>query len=134
METGPNVRMNSVGPVLPNGADWSDGLEEDEAILISLWNNAAFREALVESDLAHADLVQAGLLPNPDFIYFFPVSDKPFKYAAEFPVEAVWLRPIRVAAAERESQRVCHRLTQLGLDLIRDARQAYADVSLAHGR
>lgn len=119
---------------LPNGASWADGLEEDEAVLIALWNNAAFREALVEMKLAHADLVQAGLLPNPEFLYFFPVSDKPFKYAAEFPLEALWLRPIRVAAAEREQRRVRDRLVQLGLDLIRDARVAYADLSLAHGR
>jgi len=39
-----------------------------------------------------------------------------------------------VAAAEREAGRVAARLTQLGLDLIRDVRQSYADVLLAHGR
>lgn len=125
---------NRDGLMLTNGADWADGLEVDEAVLIALWNNAAFREALVELDLAHADLVQAGLLPNPEFIYFFPVEAKPFKYAAEMPIDALWLRPIRVAAAGQEQRRVCHRLTQLGLDLIRDARLAYADLSLAHGR
>jgi cobalt-zinc-cadmium efflux system outer membrane protein len=120
--------------VLPNGADPADGLSEDEAVLIALWNNALFQEQLTELDIAYGDLVQAGLLPNPEVIYFFPVTDKPYKYALDLPIEALWLRPIRVAAAERESARVCARLAQLGLDLIRDTRQAYADVLLAEAR
>ncbi|MGL4554878.1 MAG: TolC family protein, partial [Gemmataceae bacterium] len=89
---------------------------------------------LTESDLAHADLVQAGLLPNPEVLYFFHVPDKPFKYAFELPVEAFWLRPVRVAAAGREVERVAERLTQAGLDLIRDTRQGFADVLAACGR
>src|SRR5262245_42277239 len=120
--------------VLPNGASWEDGLLEDEAVLIALWNNAAFQELLVECKIANADLVQAGLLPNPEAIYFWPVSGKTFKYAAEFPLEALWLRPIRIKAAQRETARVSQRLTQAALDLIRDVRQAYADVELADGR
>jgi cobalt-zinc-cadmium efflux system outer membrane protein len=39
-----------------------------------------------------------------------------------------------VAAASREADRVCHLVTQAGLNLIRDTRQAYADLLLAHGR
>ncbi|MFO0911904.1 MAG: TolC family protein [Pirellulales bacterium] len=119
---------------LPNGAAFEDGLTEEEAILIAIWNNALFQETLVDLDLAASDLVQAGLLPNPEIIYFFPVTDKPFKYAIEFPLEALWLRPIRVAATQRESDRACQRLTQAGLDLIRDTRQAYADVLVAQGQ
>jgi cobalt-zinc-cadmium efflux system outer membrane protein len=119
---------------LPNGASLADGLSEDEAVLIALWNNAAFQELLVELDLAAADLIEAGLLPNPEFIYFFPATDKPFKYAFEMPLEALWLRPIRLASAERESARVCQRLGQAGLDLIRTVRQAYSDALLARGR
>ena len=120
--------------ILPNGAVLNDGLLEDEAVLIALWNNAAFQELLTEIGIAQGDLVQAGLLPNPEVVYFFPVTDKPYKYLVDFPIEALWLRPIRVAAAEAESYRVCQRLSQAGLDLIRDVRQAYADVLLAEGR
>jgi cobalt-zinc-cadmium efflux system outer membrane protein len=119
---------------MPNGADLEDGLTEEEAVLIALWNNALFQETLVDLDLAASDLVQAGLLPNPEIVYFFPVSDKPYKYAIEFPLEALWLRPIRVAAAQRESDRTCQRLAQAGMDLIRDTRQAYADVLVAQGQ
>lgn len=132
---------HSIGPatcvgelLLPNGAVIDDGLLEDEAVLIALWNNAAFQELLTEIGIAQGDLVQAGLLPNPEVVYFFPVTDKPYKYLVDFPIEALWLRPIRIAAAEAESYRVCQRLSQAGLDLIRDVRQAYADVLLAEGR
>jgi cobalt-zinc-cadmium efflux system outer membrane protein len=120
--------------VLPNGANLDDGLAEDEAVLIALWNNAAFRALLVDLDLAHADLVAAGLLPNPEFVYYWPVSDKPFKYLLDFPLESLWLRPIRVASAAREQDRTASRLAQAGLDLIRDVRLAYANVLLAQGR
>lgn len=120
--------------VYPNGITLADELTEEEAVILALWNNAALLELLTDLGLAQGDLVQAGLLPNPEIVYFFPVTDKPYKYALEFPLEALWLRPIRVAAAEREVERVTQRLTQAGIDLIRDTRQAYADAVLAYGR
>ncbi len=124
-----------VGQVIyPNGISLANELHEEEAVLLALWNNAAFLELLADLGMAQGDLVQAGLLPNPEVVYFFPVHDKPFKYLFDFPLESLWLRPIRVAAAEREYDRVCNRLTQSGIDLIRDTRQAYADLILAHGR
>lgn len=123
------------GEVLfPNGTTLKDGLVEEEAVILALWNNALFQELLTELGIARGDLVQAGLLPNPEFVYFWGVPEKPFKYAFDFPIEAFWLRPIRIGAAARESGRVCHRLAQAGLDLIRDTRQAYADLILARER
>jgi outer membrane protein, heavy metal efflux system len=120
--------------ILPPGASLDDGLTEDEAVAIALWNNAAFQELLADLGLARGDLIQAGLLPNPEFVYIFGVTDKPFKYLFEFPIEALWLRPIRVKAAANEADRTAQRLTQAGLDLMRDVRQAYADVVLAKER
>jgi cobalt-zinc-cadmium efflux system outer membrane protein len=123
------------GPVvLPNGACIEDGLIEDEAILIALWNNAQFQESLNDLGVARGDLVQARLLPNPELLFYFASIDKPFRYLVDMPIEAFWLRPIRVRAAGREAQRVCQRLAQLGLDLIRDTRVAYADALVAQGR
>lgn len=118
----------------PYGIAPGDELSEEATVMVALWNNAAFAELLTELGIARGDLVQAGLLPNPELVYFFPVSDKPFKYLFDLPIEAIWLRPIREAAAAREVGRVRQRLTQAGLDLIRDTRQAYADLVLAHGR
>ena len=51
--------------VLPNGAALADGLTEDEAVLIALWNNAVFQEQLAELGIARGDLIQAGLLAEP---------------------------------------------------------------------
>jgi cobalt-zinc-cadmium efflux system outer membrane protein len=119
---------------LPPGLSLEKGLTEEEAVVIALWNNAAFQELLTDLGIARGDLIQAGLLPNPEFVYYFPVHLKPFKYLFDMPLEAFWLKPIRVAAAGRELDRVSERLTQAALDLIRDTRQAYADVLLARGR
>ncbi|MDY3558162.1 TolC family protein [Gemmata sp. JC673] len=119
---------------LPPGAAFEDGVTEDEAVAIALWNNAAFQELLVDLGVARGDLIQAGLLPNPEFVYYWPMADKPFKYLFDFPIEAIWLRPIRVKSAAREADRTAARLAQAGLDLMRDVRQAYADVVLAKER
>ncbi len=119
---------------LPPGVALDGPLTEDAAISVALWNNPAFQELLADLGLARADLIQAGLLPNPEFVYYFGVTDKPFKYLFDFPIESLWLRPIRVKAAARDADRANDRLTQAGLDLIRDVRVAYADVVLARDR
>jgi cobalt-zinc-cadmium efflux system outer membrane protein len=120
--------------IVPAALDRGAALTEEQAVVLALWNNAAFHEALVELDLTRADLVQAGLLPNPEFVYYWPAENKPFKYLVDFPIEAIWLRPIRIKATAGENERAAARLTQVALDLIRDTRQAYADLQLAHDR
>lgn len=120
--------------ILPNGACLEDGLDEEEAVLIALWNNAAFQELLLDLGVARGDLITAGLLPNPTFLYYFNVPFKPYRWLVDFPLESLWLRPIRIRAARREAERVQERLTQAALDLIRDVRQTYADVLVAQGR
>src|SRR5262245_39195648 len=61
---------------LPPGVDPGDGLEEDEAVEIALWNNAPFQEALAQLGFARADLVEAGLLRNPVLSLLFPIGPK----------------------------------------------------------
>jgi cobalt-zinc-cadmium efflux system outer membrane protein len=117
--------------IVPDGIEHGLPLAEDQAVLLALWNNAAFHEALVELDLTRADLVQAGLLTNPEFFYSWPVSGRDFRYLFELPIEAIWLRPVRLKVAAAENARACERVTQLALDLIRDTRVAYADLQLA---
>ena len=117
--------------LLPEGIEAGRPLAEDQAVLLALWNNAAFHEALVELDLTRADLVQAGLLPNPEFFYSWPIPDRAFRYLFDFPIESLWLRPIRLKAAAAENERACGKVTQLALDLIRDTRVAYTDLRLA---
>ena len=119
---------------LPPGASFEDGVTEDEAVAIALWNNAAFQELLADLGVSRGDLIQAGLLPNPELLMYFSVPDKPFRYLFDFALESLWLRPIRVKSAAREADRTADRLAQAGLDLMRDTRQAYADVVLARAR
>ncbi|MBP3955855.1 TolC family protein [Gemmata sp. G18] len=127
---GPNTEQLIVPERLGRG----EPLTEEQAVVLALWNNAAFHEQLVELDLTRADLVQAGLLPNPEFVYYWPAGNKPFKYLIDFPIESLWLRPLRMKATAAENERASARLTQLALDLIRDTRQAYADLQLARDR
>jgi cobalt-zinc-cadmium efflux system outer membrane protein len=117
--------------LVPDGIRAGGPLAEDQAVLLALWNNAAFHEALVELDVTRADLVQAGLLTNPEFFYSFPVSGRDFRYLFDVPIEALWLRPVRLKVAAAENARACERVTQLALDLIRDTRLAYTDLRLA---
>jgi outer membrane protein, heavy metal efflux system len=121
-------------PFIPETVNLADGLSEREAVQLALRNNAAFQELLTDLGLAHADVIQAGLLTNPELLYVFQTAPKPFKYAIDLPVEAIVLRPIRQRAADAEWDRTRERLTQAGLDLVRDTRLAHADWVLARQR
>lgn len=118
-------------PRIPDGARLEDGLSEDEAVAVALWNNAAFREVLTELGFSRADLIAAGLLSNPVFSVLFPVGPKQLEFAAKFPVEALWLRPRRVAVAQLDVERTAQRLVQQGLDLVRDVRLAWTQAVFA---
>lgn len=120
--------------VIPASVSFENGLSEDEAVTVALLNNAAFQETLADLGISRADLVQAGMLPNPTLSMLFPVGTKPFELTAKYPLEAFWLRPRRVAAAKLDYERTTQRLVQSGLDLIRDVRLAYVDLGLANQR
>ena len=119
---------------IPDFVDWHDGITEDEAVSLALWNSPQYRELLADLGLSEAAVIEAGQLTNPDFWAVFPVGVKQFEFALNAPLEAVWLRPKRLAAAELESQRIGNRLVQDGLDMVRDVRIAYADLVLAQER
>jgi cobalt-zinc-cadmium efflux system outer membrane protein len=120
--------------VVPESVNLADGLSETEAVQLALRNNAAFQELLIDLGLAHADLVQAEQLTNPDFQYIFGTATKPFNYLIDLTVETIVLRPYRQRSAGAEWERTRERLTQAGLDLVRDTRLAYADWALARER
>ena len=119
---------------VPDGLAAGKPLTEEQAVHLALWNNAAFHEAAAEVDVTRADLVQAGLLANPEFFYSFPIAGRDFRYLFDLPIEAIWLRPVRLRVAEAENHRACERVTQLALDLIRDTRLAFTDLTLAQNQ
>lgn len=112
---------------VPPSVDLADGLTEPEAVALALWNNAALRATLGNLGLAQADLRQAGLLVNPSFQTLVGVGTKPFEFLLIAPIEALWQRPKRVAAAKLTLKSVGEQLVQNGLDLVRDTRLAFAD-------
>lgn len=111
-----------------------DGLSEDELVSLALWNNAAFRATLADLGLFRADLVQAGMLPNPTFSMLVPWGAKPLELTLRYPLEIFWLRPQRVELAKLDVEQTAQRLVQTGLDLIRDVRIAHVELSLAKRR
>lgn len=109
-------------------------LSEDAAVALALWNNAAFQDLLIDLDVARADIIAAGQLTNPELWTVFPIGPKQWEFALNVPLEALWLRPRRLAAAELQSRQVGERLVQDGLNVVRDVRVACADLRLAEDR
>ena len=122
-------REGADAPALP-----ADALTEQAAVSLALERNAAFREQLAELDVSWADVVQAGVIPNPDLQYLFPLGAKQAEATLTVPLEFLWLRGKRVESARAASGRSVARLVQAGLDLVRDVRLAYADLALARRR
>jgi len=119
---------------IPEGVSLADGLTEDEAVAVALWNNATFNADLTALGFARADLKEAGLLRNPVLSILFPIGPKQLEAVVNLPIELLWQRPKRVAAAKANVGRVAESLEQNALNLVRDVRLAYADVMLAQDR
>ena len=128
------LSSSTAGDVKTNKINELSTLTESDAVLYALNNNAAFKALLIDLKLAKADLVNAGLLPNPELLYAFGVSNKPYRYALDLPIEALWLRPIKLRNMKHEADATAYRLAQSGLNLIKDVRIAYAQAVLAQDR
>lgn len=121
-------------PEIPAGLNEEDGLSEDEAVAVALWNNPAYQELLTEIGVSRANVIQANLLTNPTLRVLVRNDPLPTQLFLTAPLEALWLRGRRVRAAQNESEQVAERLVQNGLDVVRDVRVAYANVVLAQDR
>jgi cobalt-zinc-cadmium efflux system outer membrane protein len=119
---------------LPPDVSLNDGVTEDEAVAIALWNNPRLQADLTALGLARADVMQAGLLTNPQLTMIFPFSFRILEAVANWPIEAIWQRPKRVAAAKVELERVTESLVTPALDLVRDVRLAFAEYTAAQTR
>ena len=92
-------------------------MSRDEAVAIALWNNAAFQVSVSQLGFARADLVDAGMIANPVLSLLFPVGPKQLEATLRWPVEVLWERPRRVAAAQLSLDAAAEGLVQSGLDL-----------------
>jgi len=116
---------------LPPGVSLERALSEQDAVAVALWNNTGLEATLAELGLARADLIEAGLLINPDLQMLFGIDPKPFELLLTMPIQALWQRPKRVEAARLDLERVSESLVQNGIDLVRDVRIAHAELTLA---
>ena len=116
---------------LPEWVRLDDGLSQDEAVAIALWNNAQFQADLAALGFARADLIEAKMLPNPVFSLLFPIGPKLLEADLNIPIDALWQRPNRIAAAKLDVRTVSENLVQDGLGLIRDVQITYAALWLA---
>ena len=114
-ETGHPTRDGAADPAVPDGVVLEDGLTEQEAVALALWNNSGFQESLADLGVARADLLQAGLLRNPVLSLLFPWGPKQLEATARWPIDALWQRPHRVAAARLTTEAVGERLVATGL-------------------
>ncbi|MBS0190560.1 MAG: TolC family protein [Planctomycetes bacterium] len=123
-------------------APWSDGFEAwdgisplaaDQAIVTALKNNRRIRADVESIAAGRADLVQAGLLPNPVVSLtlrfpFDPVSGGSFVGAqAVQTLTALWLRDGKIKAADA-------RLNSTVLDVSDKALRLVADVKGSHAK
>jgi outer membrane protein, heavy metal efflux system len=127
------IRLESTAP-LPPDVSLDDGLTSQEAVAIALWNSPSFQATLTDLGIARADLVEAGLLRNPVFSLLFPIGPKQLEWTLQFPFDALWQRPRRVAVAQLNAQAVGQRLVWDALALVAQARTAHADAAIADRR
>ncbi|MCJ8164368.1 TolC family protein [Pontibacter sp. E15-1] len=120
--------------LLPEGVNLQDGLTQQEAVSIALFNNAQFQADLLSISIAQADLIEAGQLPNPLLNVIFPTGTDVLKGTLNFSLDVLWQRPLRVKASRLETERTAENLVALGLRLIRDVKLAYVAYTYAQQR
>jgi len=127
------IRVEGTEPLPPNLVI-DDGLTSQEAVAIALWNSPSFQVTLADLGLARADVVEAGLLRNPIFSLLFPLGPKQLEWTLQFPFDALWQRPRRVAAAQLNAQTVGERLVWDALTLVAQAKSLHSDAVISDQR
>lgn len=131
--TASGLRLEGQDP-LPPGVNLTDGVTQEEAVAVALWNSPSFQATLADLGLARADLAEAGLLRNPILSLLFPIGPKQVEFTLQFPFDALWQRPARVAAARANAQAIGERLVWDALSLVAQVRTAHADAIVADRR
>jgi cobalt-zinc-cadmium efflux system outer membrane protein len=127
------IRIDNEAP-LPPDVSLTDGLTQEEAVAVALWNSPSFQATLLDLGIARADLVEAGLLRNPILSLLFPLGPKQLEFTLQYPFEVLWQRPARVGAARLNAQAIGERLVWDALSLVAQVRIAHADALIADQR
>jgi cobalt-zinc-cadmium efflux system outer membrane protein len=119
---------------VPSSVSIADGVTEEEAVTLALWNNEQFQADLAAISFAAADVKDAGVIPNPLLQYLGPHGGIVAQGYLYFYLDQLWQRPHRVAASKRDAAKVAENMVQRTFTLIRDVQVAYADLYLARTR
>lgn len=108
----------------------SDGLSRHEAVRITLLNNRLLQSAFEEIGISSADLVQAGLLSNPNLgavFRFLITSGTGTNIDADlfFPISDLWQLPFRKKAAVAQMEATIMRVGHMVTKTVAEAKRAY---------
>lgn len=119
---------------LPPGIELHNELSADDSAAIALWNNPQYSTDLALLGISRGDLMDAGQLRNPRVDILTPVGHKPFELLLGLPLEVIWERPARVAAAEKAYEQLATGLIQNGLNTVLDAHLNFINLVQAKKR
>ncbi len=119
---------------LPPSVQPADGISEEEAVSLALWNNAQLQADLITIHIAEADVIDAGVVSNPLLRYLAPSGAIMASGYINFGLDFLFQRPKRIATAQVDLQRVAQTMLQKSYTLIKDVQVAYTDVLLAKER
>jgi cobalt-zinc-cadmium efflux system outer membrane protein len=111
-----------------------DGITEEEAVSIALWNNGQLQADLATIAVAQADVIDAGIVSNPLLRYLAPSGGLQVSGYINFAFDFLFQRPKRIASAQTEALRVAQTSLQRTYTLIRDVQVAYTDFLLSRER
>jgi cobalt-zinc-cadmium efflux system outer membrane protein len=112
----------------------AEGLDESEAVALALARNPDFQADLTELGVTAASVSEVAQLRNPFLTLLLPWGPKQLEATLRWPIETLWLRPRRVAAARLDAEAIAQRLVANGLELAAQTRLAWADAALAQDR
>lgn len=112
-------------------------LTPESAMQIAVMNSPRIQAILAEQGIAHADLIEAGLLSNPDFSLELRYPQKKgfitnIEYMLTAALLDLFLRPLRMHVAAAEYEQVKRRITNEILALAFEVRQAYYELVAEH--
>lgn len=114
-------------------------LTEDAAVRVGLLNNRELRSALREVGIARGQLVQAGVLPNPEIeVEVTPrqaaVDHTRIELSVEYDLTSAILAPLRERAAEADHEAARYRAAGAALELGYSVRAAFYAVQASQQR
>ena len=133
--TGHRIRTADSEAVEGEHEDVGEGvLDEDAAVALAMWNNAAFRADMARLTAATADFKEAQRIENPSVSALGPIGVIDAAVSIVASISSLIQRPQRTRAAARALESVAESLVQTGLDLARDVRVAHTNLVLAERR